>query len=71
MLIKIDQAVVAAKAREARIAELKQLLTDSDYKLLTDYDKGSEDIVAQRQAWRAEIRALEAAGSGKTTEEQA
>jgi hypothetical protein len=44
---------------ELRIAELKQLLLDSDYKVLPDYDKPSEDIKAARQAWRDEIRALE------------
>lgn len=58
-LIKINQSVLDAKAREQRIAELKQLLTDSDYKVLPDYDKDSAAIRAQRQAWRDEIRALE------------
>ena len=43
----------------ARIAELKQLLVDSDYKVLPDYDKPNEEIIAQRQAWRDEIRELE------------
>jgi hypothetical protein len=43
-----------------RIAELKALLTNSDYKVLPDYDKDSEAIKAQRQAWREEIRTLEA-----------
>lgn len=47
------------KAREQRIDELKQLLTNSDYKVLPDYDNPDEDVVAQRQAWRNEIRALE------------
>ena len=60
-LIKINQSVLDAKAREQRIAELKQLLADSDYKVLPDYDKTTEDIVAQRQAWRDEIRTLEGA----------
>jgi hypothetical protein len=46
---------------KARIAELKQLLLDSDYKVLPDYDKPSEDIKAQRQAWRDEIRELQGA----------
>jgi hypothetical protein len=53
-------AEAQAKANEARIAELKALLTDSDYKVLPDYDKPDEAIVAQRQAWREEIRTLEA-----------
>jgi len=53
-------AEAQAKANEARIAELKALLTNSDYKVLPDYDKDSEAIKAQRQAWREEIRTLEA-----------
>lgn len=46
--------------KEVRIAELKQFLKESDYKVLPDYDKPSEEIKVQRQAWREEIRALEA-----------
>jgi hypothetical protein len=45
---------------EERIAELKQLLRDTDYVVLSDYDKGKPDVLLQRQAWRAEIRELEA-----------
>jgi hypothetical protein len=60
MIIKIDPAKAQAKANADRIAELKALLNDSDYKVLPDYDKPDEAIVAQRQAWRAEIRTLEA-----------
>jgi hypothetical protein len=60
MIIKIDPAKAQAKANAERIAELKRLLTDSDYKVLPDYDKDSEAIKAQRQAWREEIRTLEA-----------
>jgi hypothetical protein len=59
-LIKIDPAKAQAKANAERIAELKRLLTDSDYKVLPDYDKDSEAIKAQRQAWREEVRQLEA-----------
>jgi hypothetical protein len=59
-LIKIDPAKAQAKANADRIAELKALLTNSDYKVLPDYDKDSEAIKAQRQAWREEIRILEA-----------
>lgn len=65
--VEIDAAAVAAEDQrlaekavvDQRIAELKQLLTDSDYKVLPDYDKPDENIAAQRQAWRVEIRALE------------
>jgi hypothetical protein len=59
-LIKIDPTKAQAKANAERIAELKALLTNSDYKVLPDYDKDSEAIKAQRQAWREEIRTLEA-----------
>jgi hypothetical protein len=59
-LIKIDPAKLQAKANAERIDELKQLLLDSDYKVLPDYDKPSEAIKSQRQAWRDEIRTLEA-----------
>lgn len=43
-----------------RIEELKGLLRESDYVALTDYDKEKPDVLAQRAAWRAEIRELEA-----------
>jgi hypothetical protein len=59
-LIKIDTAKVQRLANEKRIAELKQLLADTDYKVLPDYDKPDTEVVAQRQAWRDEIRQLEA-----------
>jgi hypothetical protein len=58
-LIKVDPAKAQAKANADRIAELKALLTDSDYKVLPDYDKPDEGVKAQRQAWREEIRTLE------------
>jgi len=45
--------------RERRIADLKQLLSESDYKVLPDYDKPSDEVKAQRQAWRDEIRSFE------------
>ena len=59
-LIKINQSVIEAKARKARVDELKQQLLDTDYKVLSDYDKPNEDVKIQRQAWREEIRMLEA-----------
>jgi hypothetical protein len=62
--IKTPEQIAAEQAeqqREQRIAELKRLLDDSDYKVLPDYDKPSEDIKAQRQAWRDEIRELQGA----------
>ena len=59
-LIKINQSVIEAKARKARVDELKQQLLDTDYKVLPDYDKPNDDVKTQRQAWREEIRMLEA-----------
>lgn len=44
---------------QARIKELKRLLVESDFKVLPDYDQPNEDIKAQRQAWREEVRLLE------------
>lgn len=60
MIIKIDTAKAEAAAKAARIAELKQLLRDTDYVALPDYDKDKTDVIAQRQLWRDEIRSLEA-----------
>lgn len=42
-----------------RIAELKRQLAATDYVALSDYDKSKPDVLAQRQAWRDEIRTLE------------
>ena len=60
MIIKVDTAKAEAAAKQARIAELKQLLAESDYVALADYDKSKPEVLAQRQAWRDEIRELEA-----------
>jgi len=65
--VYVDPALVAVEERrlaeqavvDARIAELKQLLNDSDYKVSPDYDKPDEGVKVQRQAWREEIRNLE------------
>jgi hypothetical protein len=57
-LIKINQAVLDHQAKDARISELKQLLADTDYVALSDYDQDKPDVKAQRQAWRDEIREL-------------
>jgi hypothetical protein len=59
-LIKINQAVLEQQAKDARIAELKQLLANTDYVALSDYDQDKPDVKAQRQLWRDEIRELEA-----------
>jgi bifunctional ADP-heptose synthase (sugar kinase/adenylyltransferase) len=58
-MITVDQTKLQAKQNAERIAELKQLLADTDYVALSDYDKDKPDVLAQRQAWRDEIRELE------------
>ena len=58
-LIKVDPVKVKAKQDAERIAELKQLLAETDYVGLVDYDKDKPELLAQRQAWRDEIRGLE------------
>jgi len=45
---------------EIKIYNLKAKLKETDYKVLPDYDKPDDGIRAQRQAWREEIRKLEA-----------
>ena len=59
-LIKVDPTKVRARESAARIAELKQLLAETDYVALADYDKDKPEVLTQRQAWRDEIRELEA-----------
>jgi predicted metal-dependent TIM-barrel fold hydrolase len=58
-MITVDPAKLQAKQNAERIAELKQLLAASDFVALSDYDKDKPDVLAQRQAWREEIRELE------------
>jgi len=55
-----NQAQVDKLAILARIQELKKLLLNSDFKVLPDYDQPDPNVVTQRQAWRQEIRTLEA-----------
>jgi len=54
------QKLEAIQPKIFRIAEIKQLLADTDYKVLPDYDKTDTEVVAQRQAWRSEVRQLQA-----------
>lgn len=58
--IKVDPVKVQAQKNTTRIAELQQLLRDTNYVALSYYDKDKPDLLLQRQAWRAEIRELEA-----------
>ena len=53
-------APTTAEINQRRIAELKNKLASTDYKLMPDYDKTSETIKQQRQSWREEIRVLSA-----------
>jgi hypothetical protein len=54
------QVELDAAQTRFRIAELKQLLASTDYVALADYDKSKPEVLAQRQAWREELRTLEA-----------
>ena len=58
--IATAQAAAQAATSSARIAELKLLLASTDYVALADYDKSKPEVIAQRQAWREELRTLEA-----------
>ena len=60
--IKTAEQIEAEKLnneRIARVAELKRKLAETDYVTLPDYDKDKPEILADRQAWRDEIRELE------------
>ena len=60
--IKSAEQLAQEKAQadaQARVTELKQKLRDTDYVTLSDYDKDKPEILADRQAWRDEIRQLE------------
>jgi hypothetical protein len=56
-----EQVVLEQTEKETlqRIAELKKLLSESDFKVLPDYDKDVIAIKTQRQEWRNELRTLE------------
>jgi hypothetical protein len=65
-VIKTPEQIAQEKAKqeaEQRIAELKRNLADTDYKDLPSYKPKEgeliEEVVAQRDAWREEIRVLE------------
>ena len=60
--IKTAEQIADDKAKqqaEQRIAELKSKLASTDYVTLSDYDKDKPEILADRQAWRDEVRQLE------------
>lgn len=53
-------ALTTRSTTNARISELKKMLLDTDYVALPDYDKDKAHVLVDRQAWREEIRTLEA-----------
>jgi hypothetical protein len=55
----LNPVLTSEQKKALRIEELKQLLKDTDYVALSDYDKNKIDVIAQRQAWRNELRTLE------------
>ena len=59
MKININTEKQKRDQAKERIAELQQKLSDTDYVALPDYDKDKPEILADRQAWRDEIRQLE------------
>ena len=59
-MITVDPNKLAKLDAQKRIAELKQKLAETDYVALSDYDQDKPEVKAQRQAWREEIRQLEA-----------
>lgn len=63
-MITVDQNKLAKLNTQKRIAELKQKLAESDFKFNVDYDDQDtpewNQLKADRQAWREEIRQLEA-----------
>lgn len=58
MIIKVDPKKLQSQKDANRVVELKQLLRDTDYVTLSDYDKDKTEILTQRQSWREEIRKL-------------
>jgi hypothetical protein len=46
------------REKSLRIFELQRFLSQTDFKVMPDYDQPNEDIKKQRQEWRDEIRNL-------------
>lgn len=62
--IEADRPDHEKQAREARIAELKRLLDETDYVVIKIAEGSATqedyaDVIEQRRAWRAEINELE------------
>jgi hypothetical protein len=63
-VIKTAEMIAEEKNKQTtqqRIADLRTLLAESDFKVLPDYDKDSTTVKLERQAWRDELRTLEQA----------
>ena len=64
--IEADRAAILVEQNKAaRIAELKRLLSNSDYAVIKIAEGAATqeeyaDVIAKRQAWREEINAMEA-----------
>jgi hypothetical protein len=62
-MITTDPIKLAKLNAERRIAQLKTLLAESDFKFSVDYDDQDtpewNQLKADRQAWREEVRELE------------
>ena len=56
---KPEDTLTEEQINQERVDELKQKLRDTDYVTMSDYDKDKPEILADRQAWRDEIRQLE------------
>jgi hypothetical protein len=59
MKISINTEKQKRDQAKSRITELQQKLRDTDYVALPDYDQDKPYLIAQRKAWREEIRQLE------------
>lgn len=57
-IVKVNPEIKSKLARQRRIAELQELLRQTDYVALSDYDGSCDAIIQQRAAWRSEVRAL-------------
>ena len=56
---KPEKTLTEEQINQERIDKLQQKLRDTDYVALPDYDRDRPEILAERQAWREEIRQLE------------
>lgn len=65
-MIQIDQEKLNQWQKEKQIKDLKKLLSDSDFRMTTDYfsqmtEEDQDHWTLKRSSWRTELRALEGA----------